>query len=113
MEKVKTRHCGEPTRNSSQGNPLLFQAHLEDFPIHQSRDIGNSDVFEQMTIFLRSQDMWDCSTGEDGKVVLETIYAAYASAGLARRVDLPFQPTASSPIYEWLSRKERLSPGPA
>ncbi len=46
------------------------------------------------------------STGEDGRAVLEAVYAAYASAGLGRRVDLPFSPTAPSPIGEWLSRKE-------
>ena len=46
------------------------------------------------------------STGEDGRVVLEAIYAAYASAGLGRKVALPFIPTQKLPIAEWLSRKE-------
>ena len=46
------------------------------------------------------------STGDDGKVVLEAVYAAYASAGLGRKVLLPYQPTTSRPIDEWLSRKQ-------
>ena len=46
------------------------------------------------------------STGEDGKLILETIYAAYASAGLGRKVALPYTPTQKLPIAEWLSRRE-------
>jgi len=46
------------------------------------------------------------ATGDDGKVVLEAVYAAYASAGLGCKVTLPFQPTAKLPIGEWLDRKK-------
>jgi predicted dehydrogenase len=46
------------------------------------------------------------ATGEDGKVVLEAIYAAYASAGLGCKVNLPYQPTAVRPIGEWLNRRK-------
>jgi predicted dehydrogenase len=46
------------------------------------------------------------ATGEDGKVVLEAVYAAYASAGLGKKVLLPFDPTTKRPIDEWLSRKK-------
>jgi myo-inositol 2-dehydrogenase / D-chiro-inositol 1-dehydrogenase len=46
------------------------------------------------------------ATGEDGKVVLEAIFAAYASAGLGRKVSLPYQPTAERPVDEWLSRRK-------
>lgn len=45
------------------------------------------------------------ATGEDGKVVLEAVYAAYASAGLGCKVTFPFAPTATRPIDEWLNRK--------
>jgi hypothetical protein len=45
------------------------------------------------------------ATGEDGKVVLETIFAAYASAGLGRKVSLPYQTTAERPVDEWLNRR--------
>jgi myo-inositol 2-dehydrogenase/D-chiro-inositol 1-dehydrogenase len=45
------------------------------------------------------------ATGEDGKVVLEAVYAGYASAGLGQKVKLPYKPTADRPIDEWLNRK--------
>ena len=42
-------------------------------------------------------------TGEDGRAVLEAIYAAYLSAGTGRAVDLPLGPvTAAKPIDLWL-----------
>jgi predicted dehydrogenase len=40
-------------------------------------------------------------TGEDGKAVLEAIFAAYASAGQGRRIDLPFRTEAHRPIDLW------------
>jgi myo-inositol 2-dehydrogenase/D-chiro-inositol 1-dehydrogenase len=46
------------------------------------------------------------ATGEDGKAVLEAIYASYASAGLGQKVLFPYQPTASMPVYEWLNRRK-------
>jgi myo-inositol 2-dehydrogenase / D-chiro-inositol 1-dehydrogenase len=42
------------------------------------------------------------SDGETGRVVLEVLYAAYASAGLGRKVMLPFRPTGiAKPIDLW------------
>ena len=42
------------------------------------------------------------SDGETGRVVLEVIYAAYASAGLGRKIVLPFQPSGiAKPIDLW------------
>ena len=46
------------------------------------------------------------ATGEDGKVVLEAVYAAYASAGLGHKVALPYTPTAERPVEEWLNRRK-------
>ncbi len=40
-------------------------------------------------------------TGEDGRAVLEVIFAAYESARTGRKVRLPFQTTASKPIDLW------------
>ena len=40
-------------------------------------------------------------TGEDGKAVLEVIYAAYESAGTGRKVSLPFHTDAEKPIRLW------------
>ena len=40
-------------------------------------------------------------TGEDGRVVLEIILAAYASAGTGQKVTLPFRTEAKRPIELW------------
>ena len=40
-------------------------------------------------------------TGEDGRAVLEAIFAAYESARTGRKVELPFAPTAARPIDLW------------
>jgi predicted dehydrogenase len=40
-------------------------------------------------------------TGEDGRAVLEAIFAAYASAAQGRRIDLPFRTDAARPIDLW------------
>jgi predicted dehydrogenase len=42
-------------------------------------------------------------TGEDGKAVLEAIFAAYASAKSGQRVSLPFKTDAKRPIDLWRS----------
>lgn len=41
-------------------------------------------------------------TGEDGKAVLEVIFAAYESAGTGRKVMLPFHTDADKPYKLWL-----------
>ncbi|MBM3235159.1 Gfo/Idh/MocA family oxidoreductase [Candidatus Poribacteria bacterium] len=40
-------------------------------------------------------------TGEDGRVVLEMIFAAYQSAAMGQKVILPFETQASKPIELW------------
>lgn len=40
-------------------------------------------------------------TGHDGRAVLETIFAAYESAGTGRKVNLPFETKAARPIDLW------------
>ncbi len=48
------------------------------------------------------------ATGEDGRVVMEALYAGYASAGEGRRIDLPFRPRGvSRPIDLWLEPARR------
>jgi myo-inositol 2-dehydrogenase / D-chiro-inositol 1-dehydrogenase len=44
--------------------------------------------------------------GEDGRVVLELIYAAYASAGEGRKIMLPFKAEVKKPIDLWLNKKK-------
>jgi len=41
-------------------------------------------------------------TGEDGKIVLEVIFAAYESAGSGKKVNLPFHSNAEKPYKLWL-----------
>jgi predicted dehydrogenase len=44
-------------------------------------------------------------TGEDGRVVLEVIYAAYASAGQGRKIAMPYQARGlQKPIEGWLGK---------
>jgi predicted dehydrogenase len=48
------------------------------------------------------QDKEPVVTGEDGRAVLEIIYAAYASARQGKKIMLPFAPTVEKPIDLWL-----------
>ena len=41
-------------------------------------------------------------TGEDGRAVLEIIYAAYASAREGKKISLPFTPKVDRPVDLWL-----------
>jgi predicted dehydrogenase len=41
-------------------------------------------------------------TGEDGRAVLEIIYAAYASAGQGKKIEFPYTPQVKKPIDLWL-----------
>jgi len=43
-------------------------------------------------------------TGEDGKAVLEVIYAAYESAGTGKKVLLPFHTEVDKPYKLWKKR---------
>jgi predicted dehydrogenase len=40
-------------------------------------------------------------TGEDGRAVLEAVFAAYESAGTGRKVALPFETDADKPYKLW------------
>lgn len=48
-------------------------------------------------------------TGEDGRAVLEAIFAAYASAGTGRKVMLPFASDAQRPIDLWRQNQPQVS----
>jgi myo-inositol 2-dehydrogenase / D-chiro-inositol 1-dehydrogenase len=55
------------------------------------------------------EDLPPLETGEDGRAVLEALYAAYESARTGQKVALPFTPPAwaTKPIYCW---KPELAP---
>lgn len=44
-------------------------------------------------------------TGEDGRAVLEIIYAAYASAGSGKKIQLPYTSNVAKPVDLWLNAK--------
>src|SRR3989442_9500836 len=44
-------------------------------------------------------------TGEDGRAVLEVIFAAYESARTGQRVSLPFETDSRRPIDLWLDER--------
>src|SRR5262249_62278157 len=46
-------------------------------------------------------DLPPIETGEDGRLVMEIICAAYESARLGQKVALPFKSTARRPIDHW------------
>lgn len=48
------------------------------------------------------EDKTPLVTGEDGRAVLEMIYAAYASAGSGKKIALPFTAEVTKPIDLWL-----------
>jgi predicted dehydrogenase len=50
------------------------------------------------------EDKQPLVTGEDGRAVLEMIYAAYASARSGAKVELPFSPKVKKPIDLWKPR---------
>ncbi len=52
-------------------------------------------------------------SGEDGLAVLEVILAAYHSAGIGRKVTLPFRPAGIPyPVDLWLNPRPELGAGP-
>jgi myo-inositol 2-dehydrogenase/D-chiro-inositol 1-dehydrogenase len=71
------------------------------FPIYE--EAWNYGFPQEMAHFIECirDDKKPLCTGEDGKAVLEAIFAAYASAGHGRRVDLPFRTDAIRPIDLW------------
>src|ERR1700682_3265233 len=76
------------------------------YPVFQ--ELWNYGFPQEMRHFARAIRGLEAPlvTGEDGKVVLEAIYAGYASAGLGHKVTLPYKPTAERPVDEWLNRKK-------
>ena len=58
---------------------------------------------QEMAHFIECvrEDKQPLCTGEDGKAVLEVIFAAYRSAADGRRIDLPFKTDAKRPIDLW------------
>lgn len=67
-------------------------------------EIWNYGFPQEMAHFVDCvrNDKEPLESGADGRAVLEIIQAAYASAGLHRRIDLPFETDAKRPVDLWL-----------
>ena len=66
-------------------------------------ELWNYGFSQEFTHFIAciAEDRVPLVSGEDGRAVLEIIFAAYASAGTGQKVMLPFQTTAKRPIDLW------------
>jgi predicted dehydrogenase len=66
-------------------------------------EIWNYGFIQEMAHFVECvlHDRQPLVTADDGRVVLEAIFAAYASAGSGRKIQLPFHTTAAKPIDLW------------
>jgi len=66
-------------------------------------EIWNYGFVQEMAHFVDcvKSDKQPLVTGEDGRVVLEALFAAYQSAGSGRKVSLPFKSAATMPIDLW------------
>ena len=77
------------------------------FPIYE--EAWNYGFHAEMAHFVDcvQNDRKPLVSGEDGRAVLEVIFAAYESARTGRKVGLPFQTSAHRPIDLWLDRDGR------
>jgi predicted dehydrogenase len=71
------------------------------FPIYE--EIWNYGFVQEMAHFVECvrDDKPPLVTGDDARVVLEAVFAAYASAGTGRKVPLPFYSDAAKPWDLW------------
>ena len=75
------------------------------FPLYE--EAWNYGFHAEMAHFVDcvQNDRKPLVTGEDGRAVLEVIFAAYESARSGRKVALPFHTTALKPIDLWSAEK--------
>lgn len=71
------------------------------FPVFE--EVWNYGFPQEMAHFVECvlENRQPLETGEDGKAVLEILFAAYESAATGRRITLPFSTDAQSPIELW------------
>lgn len=75
------------------------------FPIFE--EAFNQGYPHELNHFIECirEDKAPLVTGEMGRDVLEVIYAAYASAGQGKRIELPFTPKVVRPVDLWLGKR--------
>jgi predicted dehydrogenase len=66
-------------------------------------EIWNYGFVHEMAHFVDcvKHDKQPLVTGEDGRAVLDVLFAAYASAGTGRKVQMPFKTDAAKPFDLW------------
>lgn len=66
-------------------------------------EIWNYGFVQEMAHFVDcvKRDQEPLVSGEDARVVMEVLFAAYESAGTGRKVQLPFQSSAAKPFDLW------------
>ncbi|HEV8082595.1 MAG TPA: Gfo/Idh/MocA family oxidoreductase [Chitinophagaceae bacterium] len=107
-------HCIKTIKASDKKNRLIFLINFI-----KNLKFSNLAVFEEafnqgypheLKHFIEcvQQDKEPVVTGEDGRAVLEIIYAAYASAAEGKKIMLPFTPKVSKPIDLWLGTSESM-----
>ena len=64
---------------------------------------------QEMAHFVEcvQKDLPPLVTGEDGRAVLEALFAAYASAGSGQKISLPFPSDADRPCDLWLKPSQK------
>jgi myo-inositol 2-dehydrogenase / D-chiro-inositol 1-dehydrogenase len=79
------------------------------YPVFE--ELWNYGTPQELTHFARCARGKETpqSTGEDGLVVMQVLYAGYASAGEGRKIALPYQPPPGTkkPIDLWLNGPAR------
>ncbi len=69
------------------------------------RNYGFPQEMQHFVDCIRN-DIEPLETGEDGRAVLEMVFAAYESARTGKKVELPFETDAKKPIDLYLKEKE-------
>jgi predicted dehydrogenase len=66
-------------------------------------EIWNYGFVQEMDHFVQcvKHDLKPIVTGDDARVVMEVLFAAYESAGTGRKVNLPFETKAAKPFDLW------------
>jgi myo-inositol 2-dehydrogenase / D-chiro-inositol 1-dehydrogenase len=96
METYSARGYGYAVEKAGETKGWTFtvceEAHLYGFP-HEMRHFVRCILNDEMPR----------ETGEDGRLTLEIIYAAYESAGSGKRISWPYKPASPDlvPVYSW------------
>lgn len=72
-------------------------------------EIWNYGFIQEMAHFVEcvQRDQPPLVTGEDARVVMEVLFAAYESAGTGRKVTLPFRTDAARPFDLWRQNRPK------